>query len=67
MSIELDNGKWYASTDKSATNAIYSIILDNNENVITDFNPKLEKVINYLHYKSTIEQMNCTQKVRHMV
>ena len=44
MIFERDDGKWYASTDKSETNAVYSIVLDNNANVITDFNPNSKKL-----------------------
>ena len=43
--IELDDGKWYASTDPSQTNPVYSIVLDNDGNIITDFDPKLENDI----------------------
>ena len=44
--IELDYGKWYASKDPSQTKPIYDTVLDNNGNIITDFNPKLENYTN---------------------
>lgn len=37
--IELDDGKWYASTDESQINPVYDIVLNNYGEVITDFNP----------------------------
>ncbi|MFI3175646.1 MAG: S-layer homology domain-containing protein [Bacillota bacterium] len=43
--IELDDGKWYASTDPSATAPVYSIVLDNDGNEIADFDPLVETKI----------------------
>lgn len=43
--IELDDGKWYASTDPSQTAPVYTVVLDNDGNVITNFDPKLETVV----------------------
>ncbi len=37
--MELDDGKWYASVDTNETDPVYSVILDNNANVITGFDP----------------------------
>ncbi len=40
--IELDDGKWYASTDTSQTSPVYTIVLDHEGSVLTDFNPANE-------------------------
>ncbi|MFI3227868.1 MAG: S-layer homology domain-containing protein [Clostridia bacterium] len=58
--IELDDGKWYASTDSSQTAPVYSIVLDNNANVLTNFDPELEKISSEWaeSYISKAEELN---------